>query len=1752
MSIVLLLKGGSGSGNRGHAGRPGKVGGSAPARIPQSSADIRNEMEAQRYFMRRFGGGRPMPVTVDYQGQKYPITVSFDSSHAYTARALGGARKFEPERARTMDYIPVVLRHPDALTWSQNDPRNKQYDKKLSAEDEYGRVVLRPIPTPEELADGYSRHFEFVSWHPYSESERFTATARSRHKTNPAKLRKLHMRKAAASWDVAALVKAHRVALARRSKAAREDAACIPIPDMWAEGLAPSDAGCGHRNAPGPVTNVSAPRFFFKSIPAGARWITVHPNGSDAKGQPVLVQEDKNGTYRVIGGAGGKLNYLKLRGVKSEKEYKQEAAQRQKAKREQRKQQRQKDKELGVASKKDEARESVRTQRVAAERQFIETVADAMGWDKDKLNFEAPEGLSEKAAAKAGAKHHRALLQQAREAVEGERKLLVESAARRTEAELGEIPLDATDPDTLSVQDLAPIQPHAGLGYSTNYGQRAESRGLTDAELAREKAAVEGEQDEETRERREARRLDAARIKDELKNFRTPDLGTDKAVDAKRAVELLKAQKALQNVQKEAQKANRKIDKDDAIEPKAYVLEVSGAEDMDERVQHDIENDLRTLKTRAFLSEVGNVGGADYEATLGRHIGVGAYNAVNSLSLATAGAALVDRDVVDVLGIAGAAQVLARRLQNDLTEEELAQAREALEAFHADEVTERSKAALDAAKQWTDAAKAVEIDAARTGHDLAEAQELNAQRREAIEKAQAIVGTALGEMESNAALVMALGQHKDEVQASLGTVSVDDAIRRARAIGLDRGDYQVAKVGANTFLTVSGAGMDKLAQPVNRADLEQVRGALDIIEGRADEDDWLPGGIANRPDLAMDTPAGSVPRMAEPFETGADLAQSIKDYIGGRTADGDPPAAILADLLSQDIVSQVGDQRDAYFDALDRIAPLKDADGKMIRAETHQKAFEKLADAFVDARYGNSRAPLHRQQIKVDQKAVDALHRSLAAHPAGIAAFKDIGDLDHHDQRALRDVFARDIAHSDPETQALRAKLHELQDAEPDREVEDMFGTGTNPAWTEWKQQRDGLAEQIGKSELTWPKYAKIMGGPKHAYAALQDVVRSKLLQDFHQHYNMLNPDGALKLGRTVVRGNLNHLDAVDPAAREKRLEQHRKMVDSLRERVAGRYASGAVSDKIERTREAMEAAQQSQMGFFASLPDEAAEKAIAPDERYTLGHAVERQIGGMMPIIGRNFKPDRPTRIWQASMNGRFINQQRAVKLIAHNKRLALAQGVGSGKTVIGLAGFTNLHEQGKVKRGLFLVPGIVQGQFSGEALRYLEPGKYKWAIDPGAGREQRIASYRDPETHFAVVTHQAFRDDMIHLGADQADITHAEMRAKLDAMTPAARKDWLRGVMDQAGISYDYLNVDEGHDLLNRAGKANSALANVVDALSANTPYYVNATADPIKNDASEAFDVLHKMDPARYADRAAFMRRYGVDTGASRDALRHEMARYFYPGRIDPGVQAKKREETVPLSGAQRTAVRAADEAAARARLARMRGKVDVEAVKALSPHSFDGVDTARHEAIAKRLQPHIGLLKQSAIDRALNGGADNAKTAKLVDIARDYRGRPGVVFARHRDAVEHIAEALRKEGHRVISITGADSAKDKDRKKLAFRPEQGEAEADILVCSDAAAVGLNAQRGNWLVQYDTPDTAKTHAQRNGRINRVGQKNDVDLIDLVADHPAERKARKRLAEKYDLRDIMTSPLEGLDDTGVAGYLNRVRAQHEQANLF
>ena len=110
------------------------------------------------------------------------------------------------------------------------------------------------------------------------------------------------------------------------------------------------------------------------SIPAGAHWITVHPNPG-AKGQPLLIQLQPDGSHRVIGGAGGSLNYLKLRGVKSVSDYKKDAKASADKRKEERKAKMEADKAAGTHEAKVEARKDIKTQKRKAEADIISAVA---------------------------------------------------------------------------------------------------------------------------------------------------------------------------------------------------------------------------------------------------------------------------------------------------------------------------------------------------------------------------------------------------------------------------------------------------------------------------------------------------------------------------------------------------------------------------------------------------------------------------------------------------------------------------------------------------------------------------------------------------------------------------------------------------------------------------------------------------------------------------------------------------------------------------------------------------------------------------------------------------------------------------------------------------------------------------------------------------------------------------------------------------------------------------------------------------------------------------------------------------------------------------------------------------------------------------------------------------------------------------------------------------------------------------------
>jgi SNF2 family DNA or RNA helicase len=79
-------------------------------------------------------------------------------------------------------------------------------------------------------------------------------------------------------------------------------------------------------------------------------------------------------------------------------------------------------------------------------------------------------------------------------------------------------------------------------------------------------------------------------------------------------------------------------------------------------------------------------------------------------------------------------------------------------------------------------------------------------------------------------------------------------------------------------------------------------------------------------------------------------------------------------------------------------------------------------------------------------------------------------------------------------------------------------------------------------------------------------------------------------------------------------------------------------------------------------------------------------------------------------------------------------------------------------------------------------------------------------------------------------------------------------------------------------------------------------------------------------------------------------------------------------------------------------------------------------------------------------------------------------------------------------------------------------------------------------------DQPMTFKTHEQRTARIHRLGQLNDVEVVNMLANHDFDRRARDRVRRTEVLAGIYQGKEGYLDDSGLAETLRKVRARHYQ----
>ncbi len=165
--------------------------------------------------------------------------------------------------------------------------------------------------------------------------------------------------------------------------------------------------------------------------------------------------------------------------------------------------------------------------------------------------------------------------------------------------------------------------------------------------------------------------------------------------------------------------------------------------------------------------------------------------------------------------------------------------------------------------------------------------------------------------------------------------------------------------------------------------------------------------------------------------------------------------------------------------------------------------------------------------------------------------------------------------------------------------------------------------------------------------------------------------------------------------------------------------------------------------------------------------------------------------------------------------------------------------------------------------------------------------------------------------------------------------------------------------------------------------------------------------------------------------------------------------------------------------------------------------------------------------------------DSKLARLVEnldeLTRDGYAQV-MVFTQYTDTMDFLRRALRERGYRLLCFSGRggespignhDEWRVIDREQVKRRFRDGD--ADLLLCTDAAAEGLNFQFCGALVNYDMPWNPMRVEQRIGRIDRVGQRHaTIRVVNLHYEGTVETAVYGALRDRIGLFEQVVGRLQ------------------------
>jgi SNF2 family DNA or RNA helicase len=130
-----------------------------------------------------------------------------------------------------------------------------------------------------------------------------------------------------------------------------------------------------------------------------------------------------------------------------------------------------------------------------------------------------------------------------------------------------------------------------------------------------------------------------------------------------------------------------------------------------------------------------------------------------------------------------------------------------------------------------------------------------------------------------------------------------------------------------------------------------------------------------------------------------------------------------------------------------------------------------------------------------------------------------------------------------------------------------------------------------------------------------------------------------------------------------------------------------------------------------------------------------------------------------------------------------------------------------------------------------------------------------------------------------------------------------------------------------------------------------------------------------------------------------------------------------------------------------------------------------------------------------------------------------GHKVLLFSQFTTMLEVLAARLKSKNISYFMLTGSTSKA--RRRELVERFQEGRAEV-FLISLKAGGTGLNLTAADMVIHYDPWWNVAAQNQATDRTHRIGQKNDVTVVKLIAKDTIEERILALQEKKQDLLDL------------------------------